>query len=205
MSRSYRPRSCEACGRQRTCCARLAMPSDFCERWHGPEPARSDRRRSLPYGGMSALTGKATERAAVFQPEFREDLCYWVENDWRVALRVIDLVEAGLRDPFLDIGETRAAAPPCTEYVVAACHPGTPPRLSRPSRSDRSSPNSLPRLSTGRTRCSSSERTLGPGVRGSTGGPWGPSNRPHVAPMACRRRPHWTSTAAEVAAMQAGR
>ena len=43
-------------------------------------------------------------RAAVFQPEFREDLRHWVETDRRVALRALDLVEA-LRDPFEGIGK----------------------------------------------------------------------------------------------------
>ncbi|MCK6555336.1 Txe/YoeB family addiction module toxin [Candidatus Binatia bacterium] len=51
------------------------------------------------------MTRKATDRDAVFQPEFREDLRYWVENDRRVALRVLDLVEAVLRDPFRGIGK----------------------------------------------------------------------------------------------------
>jgi len=46
-----------------------------------------------------------TERAAVFQPEFREDLRWWVENQRRTALRVLDLVEAVLRDPFQGIGK----------------------------------------------------------------------------------------------------
>jgi toxin YoeB len=41
----------------------------------------------------------------VFQPEFREDLRYWVEVDRRVALRVLGLVEAALRDPFTGIGK----------------------------------------------------------------------------------------------------
>ncbi len=45
------------------------------------------------------------ERDAVFQPEFREDLRYWVETDRRVALRVFDLVEAIMRDPFRGIGK----------------------------------------------------------------------------------------------------
>jgi toxin YoeB len=45
------------------------------------------------------------ERAAVFQPEFREDLRHWVETDRRVALRALDLVEAVLRDPFQGIGK----------------------------------------------------------------------------------------------------
>lgn len=44
-------------------------------------------------------------RLAVFQPEFREDLRYWVETDRRVALRALDIVEAVLRDPFDGIGK----------------------------------------------------------------------------------------------------
>jgi toxin YoeB len=44
-------------------------------------------------------------RAAVFQPEFREDLRHWVQTDRRVALRALDLVEAVLRDPFQGIGK----------------------------------------------------------------------------------------------------
>ena len=48
---------------------------------------------------------KTTERDAVFQPEFREDLRYWVETNRRVGLRVLDLVEAVMRDPFGGIGK----------------------------------------------------------------------------------------------------
>jgi toxin YoeB len=44
-------------------------------------------------------------RLAVFQPEFIEDLRYWVETDRRLALRVFDLIEAILRDPFAGIGK----------------------------------------------------------------------------------------------------
>jgi len=44
-------------------------------------------------------------RAAVFPPEFREDVRHWVETDRRVALRALDLVEAVLRDPFQGIGK----------------------------------------------------------------------------------------------------
>jgi len=51
------------------------------------------------------LPGKATERDAVFQPEFREDLRYWVETNRRVAIRVLDLVEAVMREPFSGIGK----------------------------------------------------------------------------------------------------
>jgi toxin YoeB len=41
----------------------------------------------------------------VFHPEFREDLRYWVRSERAVALRVLDLVEAALRDPFEGIGK----------------------------------------------------------------------------------------------------
>ena len=44
-------------------------------------------------------------RVAVFEPEFREDLRYWVETDRKTALRVLALVEAVLRDPFTGIGK----------------------------------------------------------------------------------------------------
>jgi toxin YoeB len=45
------------------------------------------------------------QRDAVFHPEFREDLCYWVETEHRTALRVLALVEAILRDPFRGLGK----------------------------------------------------------------------------------------------------
>lgn len=44
-------------------------------------------------------------RPAVFQPEFIEDLRYWVETDRKLALRAFDLIEAILRDPFEGIGK----------------------------------------------------------------------------------------------------
>ncbi len=45
------------------------------------------------------------KRLAVFHPEFRQDLQFWVKNDRKTALRVLDLVEAILRDPFTGIGK----------------------------------------------------------------------------------------------------
>jgi toxin YoeB len=41
----------------------------------------------------------------VFAPEFLEDLRWWVKTDRKVALRVLDLVEAVLRDPVSGIGK----------------------------------------------------------------------------------------------------
>ena len=48
---------------------------------------------------------KKPERSAIFHPEFREDLRYWVEIDRKVALRAFDLIEAIMRDPFDGIGK----------------------------------------------------------------------------------------------------
>lgn len=45
------------------------------------------------------------KRLAIFHPEFREDLEFWVRNDRRVALRLLNLVEAILREPFAGIGK----------------------------------------------------------------------------------------------------
>ncbi len=45
------------------------------------------------------------ERTAVFQPEFIEDLRYWVETDRKLALRAFDLIQAFIRDPFEGIGK----------------------------------------------------------------------------------------------------
>jgi toxin YoeB len=45
------------------------------------------------------------ERLAVFQPEFIEDLRYWVETDRKLALRTLDMIESILRDPFAGIGK----------------------------------------------------------------------------------------------------
>ena len=45
------------------------------------------------------------DRIAVFQPEFREDLRHWVVTDRKTALRVLDLIEAIMRDPFDGIGK----------------------------------------------------------------------------------------------------
>ena len=48
---------------------------------------------------------KNKRREAVFQPEFREDLRYWVETDRKTAMRAFDLIEAVMRDPFTGIGK----------------------------------------------------------------------------------------------------
>jgi toxin YoeB len=44
-------------------------------------------------------------RLAVFDADFREDLVSWVEKDRKIALRILRLVEAVLRDPFVGEGK----------------------------------------------------------------------------------------------------
>jgi toxin YoeB len=56
------------------------------------------------------------KRAAVFHSEFREDLQYWVKSDRSTAIRVLDLVEAVMRDPFQGTGK-----PEPLRYLLAGC------------------------------------------------------------------------------------
>jgi toxin YoeB len=59
---------------------------------------------------------KRVARDAVFQPEFREDLIDWIKTDRKVALRVLELVEAVLADPFVGIGK-----PEPLKYLLNGC------------------------------------------------------------------------------------
>ena len=47
----------------------------------------------------------SASRLAVFHSEFREDLGYWVRTERKTALRVLELVEGVLRDPFSGVGK----------------------------------------------------------------------------------------------------
>ena len=53
-------------------------------------------------------------REAVFHAEFQEDLSYWVKTDRATAIRVLQLVEAVLANPFVGIGK-----PEPLKYVLA--------------------------------------------------------------------------------------
>ena len=48
---------------------------------------------------------RSAEHLAVFHQEFREDLRYWIRTDRRIALRVLELVESAIRDPFEGTGK----------------------------------------------------------------------------------------------------
>ena len=60
--------------------------------------------------------GRPPERGAVFHPEFREDLRYWVKTNRAVAVRILELVEAVLREPFSGIGK-----PEPLKFALAGC------------------------------------------------------------------------------------
>lgn len=46
-----------------------------------------------------------SQRDAIFHPEVREDLEYWVKIDRKTALRAFKLIEAIMRDPFAGLGK----------------------------------------------------------------------------------------------------
>ncbi len=50
-------------------------------------------------------SGRRKGRDAVFQPEFLEDLRFWVTTNRSITLRAFKLIEAVLRDPFRGIGK----------------------------------------------------------------------------------------------------
>ncbi len=59
---------------------------------------------------------RGPKRVAVFQPEFLQDLRFWVKTERPVAIRILDLVDAVVRDPFEGPGK-----PEPLKYVLAGC------------------------------------------------------------------------------------
>ena len=56
-------------------------------------------------GNLVLKSKSRKERQSIFHSEFREDLAYWVKVDRKVALRILDIVEAILRNPFEGVGK----------------------------------------------------------------------------------------------------
>ncbi len=59
---------------------------------------------------------RKSKRLAVFHPEFRDDLLFWIKSDRNIAVKLLDLVEAILRDPFEGPGK-----PEPLRYLLAGC------------------------------------------------------------------------------------
>ena len=55
-------------------------------------------------GADAASVTGGGRREAVFASAFLDDLRFWTDTNRRVAVRVLDIVEAALRDPFSGIG-----------------------------------------------------------------------------------------------------
>ncbi len=49
--------------------------------------------------------GLSEKRDAVFHPEFREDLEFWVKTNRKTALRAFKIIEEVMRNPFQGIGK----------------------------------------------------------------------------------------------------
>ena len=62
------------------------------------------------------MVKRQTKRVAIFQNEFLQDLRFWVKNERSVALRVLDLVDTAMRDPFEGPGK-----PEPLKYVLSGC------------------------------------------------------------------------------------
>lgn len=53
-----------------------------------------------------ANKGKSGKRKPVFHPEFKQDLQYWIDHNWKIALRALRLVEEIVdKDPFTGTGK----------------------------------------------------------------------------------------------------
>ena len=66
----------------------------------------------MTYEKSSALTKKQpkidqgkVQRGAIFHPEFRGDLKHWIKTDRKIALKILELVDAIIRNPFEGMGK----------------------------------------------------------------------------------------------------
>lgn len=69
-------------------------------------PSKGKKSKGSDKGNKDKEELAATpKREAFFQTQFLEDLHYWVETDRNTTLRVLDLVDVVLRDPFGGAGK----------------------------------------------------------------------------------------------------
>jgi toxin YoeB len=59
---------------------------------------------------------RGNKREAIFHAEFLADLRHWVTTDRNTAVKILDLVEMILRDPFIGPGR-----PEPLRYLLAGC------------------------------------------------------------------------------------
>ena len=56
-------------------------------------------------GDRASVSRATPPRTAQFDPHCLEDLRWWVDTNRKTALRILDLMDAVLRDPFTGIGK----------------------------------------------------------------------------------------------------
>lgn len=54
---------------------------------------------------MQKSQSEKPRRKVVIADVFRDDLRYWAENDRKLLLRLLDLMEAVVREPFTGVGK----------------------------------------------------------------------------------------------------
>ena len=54
---------------------------------------------------MNPKGSSSAQRELVFDPDFVEDLRYWIDTERKTAARLLELVEAVRRDPFGGLGK----------------------------------------------------------------------------------------------------
>ena len=73
--------------------------------------------RGLDLRSQSKSSTKTDEKfEAIFYQQFISDLRYWVEQDRRVALKALELIEAVIKEPFSGIGK-----PEPLKHALADC------------------------------------------------------------------------------------
>ena len=115
MSHSFPRTNSPGSLRLRTCYGHPGTRDDCLQRCDARSRGNRSRQR-LRSCGERRLVERAAKRVTIFQPEFREDLRFWIKTDPSTALRVLDLAEAVMRDPFQGPGK-----PEPLRYLLAGC------------------------------------------------------------------------------------
>ena len=115
MSLCFRPPNSLASWKLRICCAHHETLDVFWGRYAAQNEEKQSPKPHWNCGERSSVK-RERKRVAIFQPEFREDLRFWVKTERSTAIRVLDLIEAVMRDPFEGPGK-----PEPLRYVLAGC------------------------------------------------------------------------------------
>src|SRR6266849_7577 len=105
------------------------MPSDCLRPCGVPWAGKAGQSPWRSFAGRWALA-RIVEREAIFHPEFRQDLRYWVTTDRKAALRIFELIRGAAARSLHGYRETGAAEVRAGRLLVEKNHPGTSVGLS---------------------------------------------------------------------------